>query len=58
MAINPNTPFSRIQLDLPTAVALQLEEAAKTSGKTKKQFISDAVIAYCESFKPSRKKAK
>jgi tellurite resistance protein len=56
MAINQNSPFTRIYADLPTQVALQLDAAAREAGKTKKQFIADAIIAACAPVSTSSKK--
>lgn len=56
MAINPNAPFTRQHVDLPTPVALKLEEAARAAGKTKKSFVSDAIIAAVEKLAPSKRK--
>lgn len=54
MAINPNAPFTRQHVDLPTDVALKLESAARAAGKTKKAFVSEAIIAAVERVAPSK----
>lgn len=48
MAINQNAPFARHYVDLPTPVAVKLEEAARAAGKSKKAFIADAITAAVE----------
>lgn len=58
MAINPNVPFTRQYVDLPTEVALKLEAAARAAGKTKKAFVSEAIIAAVERVAPSNSKRK
>lgn len=58
MAINPNAPFTRQYVDLPTDVALKLEVAARASGKTKKAFVSEAIIAAVERVAPLNNKRK
>lgn len=45
MALDPNAPFARVYADIPTAVALKLDSAIGSTGKTKKQFIADAIVA-------------
>lgn len=45
MPINPNSPFTRVYADIPTDVALKLEDSSARGGKSKKQFIADAIVA-------------
>lgn len=56
MAINPNTPFVRQYVDLPTEVAIKLETAAKAAGKSKKAFVCDAIMAAVADVKPAKTK--
>lgn len=49
MAINPNSAFVRVIFDLPTPDAIKLDEAVKASGKTKKQWLADAIKAAIDS---------
>lgn len=43
--INPHSAFVRVMFDLPTPIALQLDEAVKASGKSKKQYLADLISA-------------
>jgi len=43
MAINPNSAFVRVTFDLPTPVAIALDEAIRTTGKSKKRFLADLI---------------
>lgn len=54
--VNPNSPWARHYVDLPTDVAIKMELAAKAAGKSKKQFIADAILAACGDKSSSKKK--
>ena len=41
--INPNSAFVRVMFDLPTPIALKLDEAVKASGKSKKKYLADLI---------------
>lgn len=43
MPINPNSAFTRVFFDLPTQVAIQLDEIVRVSGKSKRQYITDVI---------------
>lgn len=43
MPINPNAPFTRVYVDLPTQLAMQMDDPKVRGGKSKKQFVSDAI---------------
>jgi hypothetical protein len=45
MAISQTSPFARVIADIPTNIALMLDDPAVRGGKTKKQFIADAIVA-------------
>lgn len=47
-AINPNQPFVRVQIDLPTPVALAFDEIATASGKTKKAYLAEIIMSEVE----------
>lgn len=53
MAINQNAPFTRVYADIPTPVAIRLEDPAARGGKSKKQFIADAIEAAVNASAPS-----
>lgn len=61
MPINPNQPFSRQYVDLPTPLALKMEKVAQEMGKSKKSFVCDAIeaaIAQIEQAQASKKGSK
>jgi hypothetical protein len=45
MAIDENSAFTRTVFDLPTPVAIELDRTVKASGKSKKQWLTDAITA-------------
>lgn len=57
MPVNPNSPFARQYVDLPTDVALKLEAAARAAGKSKKQFFAEAIQHYTEFLESSKAEA-
>jgi hypothetical protein len=53
MAINQNAPFTRVYADIPTPVAVKLEDPQARGGKSKKQFIADAIEAAVNASAPA-----
>lgn len=53
MAINLNSPFTRVYADIPTPTAAKLEDPAVRGGKSKKQFIADAIEAAVNASAPA-----
>lgn len=56
--INTNSPFARVYADIPTEVALLLEKSEVRGGKSKKQFIADAIVAAVNASAPAPTAAK
>jgi hypothetical protein len=55
MAINPNSAFVRVVFDLPTPIAIALDEHVRTTGKSKKRYLADLIEATV-SVQPKQKK--
>lgn len=55
MAINTDSAWTRVYVDIPTSVASRLDEKAKEKNVTKKKFISDAIISACGGESSSKK---
>lgn len=43
MAINQNSAFQRVYFDLPTEVAVKMDERVKVLGVSKKKYLADLV---------------
>lgn len=56
--INPNSAFVRVFFDLPTPVAIELDEAVKASGKSKRQYISDVISEHVATSRHKTQKGK